>query len=108
MAYVIMMFAANEEEANRILNLPDRAVGMYQLPSKHDDSCTGYCQRGKAGKLNGWGRHPTDGYVVHQCGRPHKDRRSRIRTTLLDILGINLLDRENTPALFQNPSGYGN
>lgn len=112
MPYVIMVYASDEDEADKIFNQhrPDRegsrAVGMYELPSKHDETCNGCCHKVK-GKLNGWSRHPEDGYIVHECGLPHKDRRSRIRTTLLDVLGINLLARSITPPLFQNPEGWG-
>ena len=116
MPYVIMVYAKDEEVAEEIYkqhhpNYPkkngSRAVGMYRLPSKDDETCTGYCQQGKTGKLNGWTRDKEEGFIVHQCGRPHKDRRSRLHTTLLDCLGINMLKRSITPSLFQNPQGYG-
>jgi hypothetical protein len=78
-------------------------VGVYRLPSSKESTCSGSCSRGRTA---GWTRHK-DGHMMHSCGRRHPDTRKRIHVTLMDMFGINLLRRKNTPKLFQNPEGYG-
>lgn len=99
MSYIRVMFVPGDDP-----NGPaTQEVALYELPAKGEESCGGTCDRVK-GKLNGWGRHPEKGYIVHQCGRPRRGRRARIRGALLDVLGVNLTP--NAPALFENPRGW--
>lgn len=100
MGYIRVMYVPGDDPNGEATT----EVGLYRLPDKGEPSCGGACNVAKNGKLNGWGRHPEHGYIVHQCGRPRTGRRARIRGALLDVLGVNLTP--NAPALFANPRGW--
>lgn len=82
-----------------------KVVGLYRFPAKDDCTCTGSCSRRTNG---GWTRHAKGGHMIcGGCGKRHQDTRKRLIGSLLDYLGINLLPRDKTPKLFQNPFGWG-
>jgi len=85
-----------------------RIVGLYEFPPKSDEECPGSrCPGARHESMFGWGRHKSKGYIVHgNCQRRRKGFRGRIRLSLLDLFGINLLPREITPSIFQNPDNY--
>jgi hypothetical protein len=79
-----------------------RVVGVYALPTKRDQVCRGFiggCRK------TAWTRDD-HGRIIHSCGGRAKNWSARLRGSLFDLLGINLLPRERTPALFQNPEGW--
>lgn len=83
-----------------------RVVGIYSFPSVDamapDNTCSGFCRAGGA-----WKRHPTNGHMIHVCGKRHREWRNRLKVILMDTFGINMMKRESTPRVFQNPEGYG-
>jgi hypothetical protein len=108
MGFVVMIYATNELQAVRIVDRyadgdAGAVVGMYEMGRKSDATCSGNCSRNRTA---GWSRHPKKGYMMHSCGKRHRDWRKRIATTLMDIFGVNLLRRESTPGIFRNPNGW--
>lgn len=107
MAFVAMVYATTPEQARAIAERYSRGdagriVGVYTLPERGTvTTCRGWCKAG-----SGWTRDAS-GVMVHACGGRHPDWRRHIRTALLDMFGINRLPRSRTPAMFQNPEGYG-
>ena len=83
-----------------------RTVGVYAYPGKDDEVCPGFSGGCKG---QSWRRLHPEGYMVHTCGRRQRipgGLRALIRGTLLDLLGINYLPRDATPAAFRNPPGW--
>lgn len=107
MAFIVMVHATTPEHVRAIVDRYSsgdvgRVVGVYNIPAPgRVRTCSGWCKAGQ-----GWTRDAS-GVMVHACGGRPKDWRSRIRLSLLDTLGINRLPRSRTPAMFQNPEGYG-
>lgn len=107
MAFVVLIHVSTPTHVRAIVDrysLGDagRVVGVYALPAPGVvQTCSGWCKAGQ-----GWTRDAS-GVMVHVCGGRPTDWRKRIRITLLDMFGINRLPRSRTPAMFQNPEGYG-
>ena len=80
-----------------------KTVGVYRYPARNEAVCPGMSG---GCKEHAWTRAIPGGYLVHACGKRRPGIRARIRGTLLDMLGINLLPRDVTPATFQNPEGW--
>jgi hypothetical protein len=83
-----------------------KTVGVYRYPGADDPVCPG---RTGGCKADGWTRAHPEGHMVHACGRRQRyagSIRATIRGALLDLLGINLLPRSDTPATFRNPEGW--
>ena len=107
MAFVVMVYATTPEQVRAIDNRYSagdggRVVGIYPLPAARTvQTCSGWCKAGQ-----GW-RRDASGVMVHVCGGRPTDWRRRIGRTIFDMFGINRLPRSRTPAMFQNPEGYG-
>lgn len=78
-------------------------VGMYEFPSRHELKCTGNCIRGKTGA---WHRNPKGFMECAICGSRNKRVRRWFTDALFDWFGANLM-KDNAPALFRTPDGYG-
>lgn len=114
MAFIALVFARDRKAADKLQRVvpPDgyednggyKIVALFHMPAmKVTPTCNGFCTRG----TSGWGRAIPEGHMVHTCGKRHRDWRKRIFGSLFDTLGINLLPRADTPALFQNPDTWG-
>lgn len=114
MGFIVITYAKDAEEVRTITGLPvGSVVGVYRLMSRDTPTCFGSCgesrhfpgerQKGPGG----WSPHEETGIMVHSCGKPHRDWRARIKTTLFHTFGINLLARDKTPKMFQNPPNWG-
>jgi hypothetical protein len=106
MPLLVMVYTTNAEQTRRLLAVVEggdvgRTVGVYRMPLAGEPVCAGGTCRS-----DGWTR-AEDGQMVHGCGRRNKRWRKRISTTLMDVFGINRLPRAETPAVFQNPEGWG-
>jgi hypothetical protein len=107
MPFVALVYVTEREHVRAIVDRyssgdAGRIVGVYTIPRAGTVStCNGWCKEGP-----GWKRDDS-GVMVHACGGRPRDWRARIRISLLDTLGINRLPRSRTPAMFQNPEGYG-
>lgn len=107
MPYLVLVHCADEKAAEIVVNAnhPDdgtrhRVVGVYDMPRVDDNTCAGFrCTK------NSWTRAP-GGHMVHSCGRRHPEWRRRLVGSLLDYVGRNLLNRDKTPKVFQNPKGW--
>lgn len=118
MPFLLVLYAPDRDAADNAMQkiahlstydqYPPRVVGLYRFPSKTENECPGWrCPGFKGENVFGYGRHHTDGYIVHgACQRRPKGFRSKIKLALLGLLGINLLPRESTPAIFRNPQGH--
>lgn len=109
MAYLVLVYARDAEAAGRVYaaNHPDdetphRAVGIYEFPSRSDDTQAPDC----AGLHNAWTRDQKKGFMTCRCGGRHPRWRSRLVGAMLDYLGYNLMPRAKTPRLFQNPETH--
>lgn len=89
-------FADQEED------LDTRTVGIYRFPKREVKLCRGF-QGGC--RHTTWTRHKL-GHYVHACGLRNPDWWKHLAGTFLDRFGLNLLPRDQTPKLFQNPEGY--
>jgi hypothetical protein len=104
MPFVVMLYAADREHADTLVMhncYVSRVVGMYELTDRKAPTCPGLTCR-----AFGWTRHRR-GYMVHACGKRRRGWRGRLSVALMDVLGVNLLPRDDTPALFRNPEGWG-
>lgn len=83
-------------------------VGTYRFPSKTEAECPGFsCPQHRGENVFGWGRHHTNQHITHgACQRRRPGFRRRLKVALMDLFGVNLLARDNTPAIFRNPTGY--
>jgi hypothetical protein len=112
MPFLALVYVKDAPTANRLIKNWDatgyadqnyKIVGMFRMPNARDvQTCSGYCKAGGA-----YTRHHPGGFLVHACGRRHRSWRKRIMSALFDTLGVNLMRRSETPALFQNPATYG-
>jgi hypothetical protein len=108
MPFIVMVYATTPDQARGIRdyyehNANGRVVGIYPMAkARTTPTCTGFCGAGSA-----WTRHRHNGFLVHACGKRHRDWRRRIGRVLFDTFGINLMHRKSTPAMFQNPEGWG-
>src|SRR6266511_1663425 len=109
MPFVVMVYATTPQEGRQIRDRytdgdVGRLVGIYPIPKANTEpTCPGYCK--EAG--GAWSRHPHRGNIVHACGKRKRGWRASISRALFDTFGINLVPRENTPKMFQNPPGWG-
>lgn len=114
MPFIALVFARDANAANRLTRTLDpegyadnggyKIVGLFRMPEmKKTPTCSGYCSAGGA-----YTRHQSGGWMMHACGKRHRDWRKRIFGSLFDVLGMNLLPRAITPKLFQNPDTWGN
>ena len=79
-----------------------RVVGLYRFPKRDVKLCRGFsggCRR------DGWKRHRF-GHWAHGCNLRDIQWWRTLSMTFIDRLGINLLPREETPRIFQNPEAW--
>jgi hypothetical protein len=91
MPFLIILVADDQETLKQLTNrenIKSSMAGVYSYPD-NPSTCSGWC--GKSKKVSGWGRKPDKGFIVHDCGKRHKDWRQRVTATLFDNLGRNLL-----------------
>ena len=101
------VYAANHPDAKRIDRTPPsrRIVGIFAFPRKDELTCTGFCTaRGR--KIGGWSRHIRGWMICAICGNRHRDTLKRLRGSLFDYLGANLM-KDKAPAAFRTTPGYG-
>lgn len=109
MPFVVMIYATTPQDARNIRERYQdsdvgRAVGIYAIPKANTEpTCPGYCKDGGGA----WTRHPHRGNIVHACGKRKRGWRRSIGKTLFDMFGLNLMHRDDTPAMFRNPEGWG-
>lgn len=103
MPFLVVLYAADREHADMLVthnSYVSRPVGMYRIPTRSEPTCSGLCNE------YGWKR-ALSGRWVHACGRLRRGWRRTFAVALMDTLGINLLPRKKTPAMFRNPEGWG-
>lgn len=109
MGYLVITHVETIDHARVMLGaIPEaiegaRVVGVYRMPARDEPVCpgsTGGC------KQQGWTRHDPRGYMVHACGLRNRNYRDLISISLMGQFGINLMPRDKTPRIFQNPKGY--
>jgi len=109
MPFLVITHVSTIEDAKTIMNATPRGVGgarvvgVYRYPDRNELVCPGI-----AGGCKGttWRRAMPEGHMVHTCGRRRPGVRGRIKGALMDLLGINLMPRDRTPAAFRNPEGW--
>jgi hypothetical protein len=96
----------DEDVVNRDVGI-GRVVGLYRFPSSKDVECPGWRCPEVTNKRYGYAHHLTRGYIVHgACQRRERGWRARLAASLMGLLGYNLLPRDETPRVFQNPAGH--
>jgi hypothetical protein len=104
MPFIAVVYLKDEEEAAAYMDEDaiGRLVGMYRFPKRDVKLCRGFtggCRH------QSWTRHKW-GHWVHACGLRTPDWWKRIGMSLIDSFGINLLRRDHTPRVFQNPEQW--
>ena len=106
MPFLVVIHTDDPDEV-RALTSGHRVVAVYRMPKRDVPTCAGNCGRNRR-HITGWGRHSDSGHMVHaDCQRRTPAWRKTLSGGLFDALGINLLKRDRTPKLFQNPQGWG-
>jgi hypothetical protein len=95
------VYAANHPEDET----GHRIVGVFSFPRKEELTCTGFCTA-RGWKVGGWTRHIRGWMICGVCGQRHRDTFKRLRGSLFDYLGANLMG-DKAPALFRTTPGYG-
>lgn len=108
MGYLVITHVETIEEANILVNSQTpaasaRVAGVYRMPDRDEPVCPG---ASGGCKEVGWTRSRR-GHMVHTCGLRNPRYRDWIANSLLDMFGINLLPRNKTQRVFQNPQGWG-
>jgi hypothetical protein len=105
MPFIVVQYVKTATEARKIAAETPGVVGVYSLPrAEQVEVCPGF---NGGCRVTSWTRDHTTGVMMHACGKRTRDWRKRIRGSLFDTLGINLLPRTRTPRMFQNPEGWG-
>lgn len=102
---LVLVYFGTPEAADQFVAETDvRVVGMYEDPKHRVCTCKMQPARvygtGPHHKFFGWQVHPF-------CGKAGKWWRRGYGRRLFLALGVNLLDRDKTPAIFQSPEGWG-
>lgn len=104
MPFLAVVYVRDAEQLEQFQEVDHegRVVGIYRFPKRDVKLCRGFsggCRH------TTWTRHRL-GHFVHACGLRVPDWWRRIRGTMLDMFGANLLPRDETPALFRNPDTW--
>lgn len=106
---MVLLYFSTPAAAEDFLNVAThleagRVVGMYEDPKHRSCTCKSQPPRdygnGPHHKFFGWQVHPF-------CGKAGKWWRRGYGRRLFLALGVNLLDRDKTPTIFQSPEGWG-
>lgn len=104
MPYLAAVWLRDDDEASEFLEEDGtgRVVGMYRFPKRDVKLCRGFtngCRR------QAWTRHKL-GHYVHACQLRIPQWWQHLAMSFIDSFGINLLPRESTPRIFQNPAQW--
>lgn len=109
MPFLAVVWLRDDEEANdfiyeqdTVLSNTGRVVGLYRFPKRDVKLCRGFSN---GCRQQAWTRHRL-GHYVHACNLRTRNWWQTLSTSLIDRFGINLLPRENTPKIFQNPAEW--
>lgn len=111
MPFLAVVWLKDEEEASEFITtmaddadvaVVGRLAGLYRFPKRDVKLCrtsSGGCRH------TTWTRHRL-GHMVHGCGLRNPRWWKMLSGVFLDLLGVNLLPRDETPGLFRNPEGW--
>jgi hypothetical protein len=104
MPFLAVVYLSDEEKAKEFIEEESvgHLVGMYRFPKRDVKLCRGFnggCRH------QSWTRHKW-GHWVHACNLRTPDWWKQLSMTFIDKFGINLLRRDHTPRVFQNPEQW--
>jgi hypothetical protein len=104
MPFLAVVWLRDDDETREFLDESGtgRVVGVYRFPKRDVKLCRGFstgCRR------TNWTRHRW-GHYVHECNLRSNQWWKQLTVSMIDRFGINLLPREDTPRIFQNPAEW--